>query len=381
MLTLLAAGAAASTPERALQPAGASTAPLRWVHVRLSPSPSRASLLSLSHRSPRALTPQIPKCGQSFALTFYAYACPACAKDITDQLLAYGETSAKGFSGDDGQAGEVSHIIEDAQLRGCCDPSRLLEGAQSPIGHVPAGYRDLGHIVVMLRDPVQRLMSHCIPLPRLERWPSFLRRLIDQSSRSLRRGRPLFRRAGASEHDGVARRAQALRLPGVDAAARRPEHSAAGAGGSLVRPRGRGRPALARAGGGGRGARARPEQGALRRNPRGVERIGRPLPRGLRRRQRRRARGAREHSRVAAEQRRERGVCHPPAQASRVPYPSATAAASAPSARAPSAHGLRDRLPPRDSRVVAVRAGHTRCRRGWRTRPTKLCTTPRSSAS
>ena len=172
MLTLLAAGAAASTPERALLPAGTSTAPLRWVHVRAPPSqasprlrslPRQASprlSLSLSHHRSSS-SPQIPKCGQSFALTFYAYACPACAKDITDQLLAYGETSAKGFSGDDGQAGEVSHIIEDAQLRGCCDPSRLLEGAQSPIGHVPAGYRDLGHIVVMLRDPVQRLMSHC----------------------------------------------------------------------------------------------------------------------------------------------------------------------------------------------------------------------------
>ena len=151
----------------------------------LPPPPSLSSPCSLSHHRSSS-SPQIPKCGQSFALTFYAYACPACAKDITDQLRAYGETSAKGFSGDDGQTGEVARIIEEAQERGCCDPSRLLEGAQSPVGHVPAGYRDLGHIVVMLRDPVQRLMSHCT-LCHDSNPVVLLQRLIDQSVTSLRR--------------------------------------------------------------------------------------------------------------------------------------------------------------------------------------------------
>ena len=90
----------------------------------------------------------IPKCGQSFAITFYKYACPSCADNFTEYL-----------TGSDSPT-KVLEAQRKWQTNKCCDSSRLFEGGRAPMGHVPARPTDRGHLVTMLRDPKQRMISH-----------------------------------------------------------------------------------------------------------------------------------------------------------------------------------------------------------------------------
>ena len=90
----------------------------------------------------------IPKNGQSFAITFYAYACPACASNITEYLVSHPDDKLK-----------VLHAQRRWQTEGCCDPKRLLGWDRHPMGHEAASRAISGHIAVVLRDPAKRMLS------------------------------------------------------------------------------------------------------------------------------------------------------------------------------------------------------------------------------
>jgi hypothetical protein len=91
-----------------------------------------------------------PRCGQSFAVTFLRYGCPACADNITEFI------ERRSGAGD-------KKVVEAEELymtEACCDRKRLFEGSNHPRGHMPVRSEDLGHLAYMVRDPVQRMLSH-----------------------------------------------------------------------------------------------------------------------------------------------------------------------------------------------------------------------------
>ena len=91
-----------------------------------------------------------PRCGQSFAVTFLRYGCPACADNITKFI------ESRSGMGDK----KVYEAEEKFMTEACCDRSRLFQGSKHPRGHMPVRKEDLGHLAFMARDPVQRMMSH-----------------------------------------------------------------------------------------------------------------------------------------------------------------------------------------------------------------------------
>ena len=74
-----------------------------------------------------------------------AYACPECADQIIDYLR-------------DGPEQKVLHAQKRFYNDSCCIKDRLFHG-YNLTSHHPATEADRGHIVTMLRDPVQRIMS------------------------------------------------------------------------------------------------------------------------------------------------------------------------------------------------------------------------------
>ena len=91
-----------------------------------------------------------PRCGQSFAVTFLRYGCPACADNITKFI------ESRSGMGDK----KVYEAEEKFMTEACCDRTRLFEGSKHPKGHRPVRKEDLGHLAFMARDPVQRMISH-----------------------------------------------------------------------------------------------------------------------------------------------------------------------------------------------------------------------------
>ena len=91
-----------------------------------------------------------PRCGQSFAVTFLRYGCPACANNVTEFI------ANRSGAGDK----KVYQAEERYMTEECCDRQRLFEGSKHPRGHMPVRSEDLGHLAFMARDPVQRMLSH-----------------------------------------------------------------------------------------------------------------------------------------------------------------------------------------------------------------------------
>ena len=94
----------------------------------------------------------IPRCGSTFALPFMKYACPRCADNITSFIRSAGKEDGK------------TRFVREAEKRffndSCCVRERLLHGYEHTGHHMANATTDIGHLVTMLRDPVQRIMSH-----------------------------------------------------------------------------------------------------------------------------------------------------------------------------------------------------------------------------
>ena len=110
-------------------PFAATDVPLRWIHI--------------------------PRCGSSFALPFMKYACPMCADNISSFINSTSQDDQDSLEG---------HLVGKVQKRfyndSCCVPQRLLHGYEPTAHHMANMTTDVGHLVTMLRDPVQRIMSH-----------------------------------------------------------------------------------------------------------------------------------------------------------------------------------------------------------------------------
>ena len=96
----------------------------------------------------------IPRCGSSFALPFMKYACPKCAEEISSFITSKTE----------GSGHNDKQIVLKAQNRffndGCCVRQRLARGYQRTAHRKGSPSIEIGHMITMLRDPVQRIMSH-----------------------------------------------------------------------------------------------------------------------------------------------------------------------------------------------------------------------------
>ena len=127
------------SPSSALGPGSAAPPPLRWLHC--------------------------PRCGQSFAVTFLRYGCPHCADNITKYI------QSRNAQGDK----KVYQAEELYMTEECCNSNRLFQGQKHPRGHMPVRKKDLGHLVFMLRDPVQRMLSHHLHFKKKKPLKTFLK--------------------------------------------------------------------------------------------------------------------------------------------------------------------------------------------------------------
>eukprot|EP00931_Biecheleriopsis_adriatica_P101930 TRINITY_DN76979_c0_g1_i1.p1 TRINITY_DN76979_c0_g1~~TRINITY_DN76979_c0_g1_i1.p1 ORF type:complete len:338 (-),score=35.80 TRINITY_DN76979_c0_g1_i1:265-1221(-) len=116
----MSAGKSVSRGERLQEMHPMNTTLIRWLHVQ--------------------------KTGQTFAITALRYGCPRCADEYT-QYLKTSESHTK-----------VRDSIETYPPVRCCDPEKVFLEKDAWV-HEPVRAKDLGHIVLMLRDPIQRSLS------------------------------------------------------------------------------------------------------------------------------------------------------------------------------------------------------------------------------